>query len=224
MPMESMKIVQVLMRQARRMLLLAIMSPCSLVIAQQQPQPAKPVTDLHDLELGMPRDYVLAGLAVHYKLTEPSKPSDPAKGVDLWQAVSGDRYAGDVCFKDGKLAYATVNLYYTEGNGGAHELVDKLFATLFDNSGQSTIREGPLGMMTRSRTAMIRLESVEDAGSGNFRKQSLHFQMIQGAGDSGTRQFILSVMTGEPGSRIVEFDESIIKEWQDQTGRMRKEH
>lgn len=194
---------------------------CSQVSAQQS---VKPITSLYGLELGMPRDHVLAGLAGHYKLTEPAKPSDPSNGVDIWQVFSGDRYAGDVWFKDGKLAYATVNLYYAEGEGGREpELVDRLFEALFDNCGQSKMTEDQHGLMTRSRSAMIRLEAVEE-GSGNVRIHSLHFQMLQVPGDSGMRQFILSVMTGLHGSRTVMLDESMLKEWQGQTGQGTKEH
>jgi hypothetical protein len=191
-----------------------------LAFGQDVPAPkagVEPTTDLHDLQLGMPRDYVLAGLAGHYKLTHAYNPSDPSKGVDVWQVLSGDTYAGDVVFKDGKLALATMNRYYKEGGGKDHELVERLFALLFDNSGQSTITEGPLGMMTRSRSAMIRLDAIEQGGTSNVKSLRLHFEMLQG--NAVVHEYILSVTTLMDGNRTVALDEGITKKWQARTGK-----
>jgi hypothetical protein len=198
------------------------MLSCGLLVAQQQP--AKPITSLYDLEMGMPRDYVLASLASRYKLTEPVKPADPSKGADIWQLLSGDNYAGEVWFKDGKLARATVNLYYAEGDSAnVRQLVNRLFAAFFDNSGQSSITEGPLGMVTRSRSATIRLESVEEINDA-YNGKTLEFLMPQQVGDSRfvKRLFILHSSKGFDGTAFVSLDESILRERQGGTGQGKK--
>lgn len=181
---------------------------------------AKLITSLRDLELGMPRDHVLAGLAGRYKLTEPEPPpDDPSKGWDIWEVFSGDVYAGEVLLKDGKLANATIRLY-TTGDGGERELVDRLFSTLSDNSGQSTIDEMPAGGLTRETSTTIFLESVE-LNLGKHKSKTLKFLMPQRAGNStiGQRLFLLSTTTGVDGNRAVTLDESIIKECQGQKGK-----
>jgi hypothetical protein len=205
---------------ARNLLLLTAWISCSQLVAQ--PEPAKPIESLRDLELGMPRDHVLAGLSGHYKIKEefPSPPDDPSKGFDAWVVFSGDAYAGELLFNDGKLKAAAISLY-TTGEGGERELVDKLFETFFDNSGRSTIKEEPRGSMTRNRSAVISLESMEQSGADNFKVKTLKFLMLPQAGDSitGRRLFILSVTTQMDGSRTVNLNESIIKEWQGKIGK-----
>lgn len=209
-----MKNAHVLMRKARCVLLLTAMSSCSLLNAQQNP--TKPVIVLRDLELGMPRDQVLAGLASHYKLTEASKSADASKGADLWQVFSGDTYAGDVWFNDGKLALATVVLHYAEHDTKERELVEKLFTTLFESSGKSSMDEG-LVTRTAARSARMSVE-CEERSMGEIKDKILRFRVPPGDSSPAQRVFELESSKSKDGKvDFVMLSESILKEWRGQT-------
>jgi len=126
------------------LLVLYVFFYCAAASGQQ---PQKAIENIQDLELGMPRDYVLAKLAAIYKL---EKKDDFKPPTEMWDVSSGDRYIGELTFKNGLLDSAEVRLYAGQN---ANDLSARLFTAIYENSGKSIIKEED-GDLTRSRSAV----------------------------------------------------------------------
>jgi hypothetical protein len=151
------------------------------LLCQQKPNP---ITTLHDLELGIPRDTVLAGLAAAgYKLQKEPTPDDDPK-LDMWWVLdlSGKSLAGKLWFEKGKLDAASITLYQ---GGDEPEMVNLLFEAIYDQSGQSSIQEKP-GELSRTRQAALVVVSTENTYGSGLRFRTLTFVV-------GQKQFNLSV-------------------------------
>jgi hypothetical protein len=162
-------------------------------------QRSKLIASIEDLELGMPRDLVLASLLGQYRLEEE------VKGSDAWDVFSGDAHAGELLFRDGTLAAAGIML-----NSPSHcdsDTIDRLFEAIYDNSGRSSIEEGSAGTLTRTRSAAVLVESQE-LTIGRLQSRTLKFAIGQ------KKLYILSVTTQPEGSRDVTLMEGIVKKWQ----------
>ena len=172
--------------------------PCHSLRAQQK---SNLVASMHDLELGMPRDTVLAGLvAVGCKL-------DNLPESDIWFVRSGEVYLGSVVFRGGKLDDATVRL---QDGGAASDVVTKLFEAIFDQSGQSKIKEEP-GQVSRTRQTSVVVESDERTYS-TIKTTVKVLKIVV-----GLKQFNLTVTDDSSGTaphRTVVLDELIVKKWQ----------
>jgi len=182
-----------------------------LGFAQQSKQPSppvalkqelKPINDISDLESGMPLDRVLASLRKGYELRDeldefPRSQSQRPRKIEAWGVWSGDRYAGELVFEEGKLRMATKRIW-SPGHGET-ELVDRIFTSIYDKSGHSKIEEEPGGDITRTRDSAAILESQETS-LGNLRKRTLKILL-------GAKLFNLSLTTDTDGSRYVTFDE-----------------
>jgi len=190
---------------------LAVLPLLCLVLAAiafpQQPsrlsaqQRAKPIRDISDVESGMPIDYVLASLQKIYKLRDElplGLASGPTRGWEVW---SDDHYVGELVFRDGKLVVATKRIWST--GQGEFELVNRIFTSIYDNSGQSKIEEGPGGDITRTRDRAAILESQEMT-FGKLRTRTLKILL-------GGKQFYLSLTTNPDGSQHVTLDEGLLK-------------
>lgn len=195
MPRTVLRLVQMLARAT-----LVLLSCCPM-LGQTK---SNSITSIHDLELGMPRDMVLAGLAAGYTLKEATHAPSDAKDVDLWSVLSGNAWTGEVWFKAGKLDAASIILY--DGGGDEPELVNRLFQAIYDQSGQSMIEEKP-GELWRTRQAHVAVESTEEMYGDKAKFRTLKFVI-------GQKQFNLSVDTKLEGGRYVTFREVILKRWQ----------
>jgi hypothetical protein len=165
---------------------------------------------MDDLELGMPRDMVLAGLTANYKLKEVTSPPRDPKDLDVWQVFrSGNVYVGDVFFREGKLELASIVLYDSEAGADESKMVNRLFQVIYDQSGKSSIEEEPgIGMLKRTRAAPVVVESTEETLGDKLKIRTLRFIV-------GQKQFNLSVSTKVEGEgRFVELTEVIKKRWQ----------
>ena len=178
------------------LLVLYVFFYCAAASGQQ---PQKAIENIQDLELGMPRDYVLAKLAAIYKL---EKKDDFKPPTEMWDVSSGDRYIGELTFKNGLLDSAEVRLYAGQN---ANDLSARLFTAIYENSGKSIIKEED-GDLTRSRSAVADMEARElTVGKGRY--QLLFFRV-------GQKQFRLMSLNNADGTQHIDFAELITKKWQ----------
>ena len=114
--------------RVRSLFMSVLFISCFALLCQEK---TKSITDMRDLELGMPRDGTLEALATHYRLVEEIEPpANPTEGFDAWNVFSGDSFVGEVVFNDGQVGIATIRMYSPDG--GAPKLVDQLFDALYD--------------------------------------------------------------------------------------------
>lgn len=195
----------------RRVALVALLSLCTVAIAFAQPaaysaapQLAKPIRDFSDLESGMPLDYVLANLRKNYELQNevPAQSDDERPQTEAWVVLSGNHYVGELVFQDRKLWLATRRIW-APGQGEI-ELADRIFASIYDNSGKSEIEEGRFGDITRTRDMTAIIETREMT-FGKLRERTLNILI-------GGKLFHLSLTTDpDDGSRHVTFDEVLVQ-------------
>jgi len=161
----------------------------------------------------MPRDYVLARLLATYTLTDERTMKAPSSdSLDKYEFVSvfqGDQPLGELYFDGGKLQSATISIY--QSSQCDFELLDELFQSIYDNSGQyKKIAEEPGGGWTRTRIEQVSVVSVEK-DNGNHRWKTLQFNV-------GEKWFDLEIRSlsdnSDPKHRFVTLEERITKKWQ----------
>lgn len=182
---------------------------CSLVAQQPESRPLS----VRDLEIGMPRDYVLARLLATYTLTDERTMKAPSSdSLDKYEFVSvfqGDQPLGELYFDGGKLQSATISIY--QSSQCDFELLDELFQSIYDNSGQyKKIAEEPGGGWTRTRIEQVSVVSVEK-DNGIHRWKTLQFNV-------GEKWFDMEIRSlsgnSDPKHRFVTLEERITKKWQ----------
>ena len=109
-----------------------------LIVSAAAQDVDKPVNTIRDVEVGMPREKVLAGLGNRYKLTEVKEIPKVRKGAEGWKVEEKDsEYRGDseyawiVFFKD---KTEVINIYLHSGTGESARLAQQLYRLLYQRA------------------------------------------------------------------------------------------
>jgi hypothetical protein len=194
-----------------RLAMLTLLTAFSCLSAAEDVE-VKPLS-IRDLEIGMPRDYVLARLLTTYKLTElhtlKAPSSDSLSKDEIVDVSEGDQFTGELYFGGGMLRSASISLYQSDKCD--FELLDQLFQSLYDSSRQyKKVEEEPGGALSRTRIDQVGIVSVEE-NDGHLKRRRLTFHI-------GEKYFDLETLTLADDAgvrrRSVTLEERITKKWQ----------
>jgi hypothetical protein len=116
------------LRLLRPLLVLLVLA----IVAAAQDAP-KQITTIRDVEVGMERDRVLAGLSGNYTLTKQDLHIDNS---EVWVAKGknpADLETARLVFWEGKVDLVTIDLY-PAATGEAFRLAQRLFLMLYDRA------------------------------------------------------------------------------------------
>jgi len=148
------------MRKLRLLRTLAVVLASALAANAQDT--AKPVKTVRDIEVGMERDKVLAGLSEGYALT---KVDSRIEHSEVWVAKGknpADSEVARLVFWEGKVDLVTIDLYPAQ-TGEAVRLAQRLFLMLY-NRAEPPTSPSPVDKLANRRSLVVPIELQDVRG------------------------------------------------------------